>query len=85
MKERMGRVLACFEERAADWLVLGSWGTGVFKNSVVMIAQLWAELLRPGGRFHGSFERVVFAIAGQVTFEEFQKAFVSIAPLPADP
>jgi uncharacterized protein (TIGR02452 family) len=85
MKERMGRVLACFEERADDWLVLGSWGTGVFKNSVAMIAQLWAELLRPGGRFHGSFERVVFAITGQVTFEEFQTAFVSIAPPSADP
>lgn len=80
MKERMGRVLACFEERADDWLVLGSWGTGVFKNSVPMIAQLWAELLRPGGRFHGSFERVVFAITGRVTFEEFRNAFVSIAP-----
>lgn len=80
MKERMGRVLACFEERADDWLILGSWGTGVFKNSVTMVAQLWAELLRPGGRFYGSFDRVVFAITGQVTFDEFQNAWVSIAP-----
>jgi len=79
MKERMGRVLACFEERADDWLVLGSWGTGGFKNSVTMIAQLWAELLRPAGRFHGSFERVVFAITGQVTFEEFRNAFMSVS------
>jgi uncharacterized protein (TIGR02452 family) len=85
MKERMGRVLACFEERANDWLVLGSWGTGVFKNSVTTVAQLWAELLRPGGQFYGSFERVVFAITGQVTFQEFQDAFVSIAHPLTDP
>jgi uncharacterized protein (TIGR02452 family) len=76
MKERMGRILSLFEERRVRNLVLGSFGTGVFRNDVNVVARLWAELLSvPGARFAGSFDRVFFAILGRKTFVDFGNAF----------
>lgn len=73
MKERMGRILFLFEQQGAKHLVLGSFGTGVFQNSISMVATIWAELFNT--RFRHSFETVVFAILGQATFTEFQQVF----------
>lgn len=76
MRERMGRILFLFEEHGIKDLVLGSFGTGVFKNKVSLVAAIWAELLTaPGARFANSFDRVMFAILGRSTFEEFGGAF----------
>lgn len=76
MKERMGRVLYLFEKEGVKDIVLGSFGTGVFRNNVSFIAKTWADLLSvPGARFGSSFERVMFAITGERTFAEFEAAF----------
>lgn len=76
MRERMGRILFLFERRGIKNLVLGSFGTGVFRNDVNVVARLWAELLTvPGARFAGSFDRVFFAILGRKTFVDFGNAF----------
>lgn len=76
MKERMGRILALFEDRGDKWLVLGSYGTGVFRNPVETVAGIWAELLlRDDSRFSGVFERVDFAIVGRDTYERFLATF----------
>ncbi|KAF9028119.1 hypothetical protein BDZ89DRAFT_951635 [Hymenopellis radicata] len=76
MKERMGRILFMCESSRAKNLVLGSFGTGVFRNKVDLVAKLWADLLVvPDARFKHSFERVVFAIIDQRTVDKFQTAF----------
>ncbi|KAJ3499024.1 hypothetical protein NMY22_g19547 [Coprinellus aureogranulatus] len=76
MKERMGRLLYLFEKRGVKNLVLGSFGTGVFRNSVETVARLWVELLvKEGSRFKGSFERVVFAIIDTPTVARFREVF----------
>lgn len=76
MKERMGRVLYLFEKEGVKDIVLGSFGTGVFRNNVSFIAKTWADLLSaPGARFGSSFERVMFAITGERTFAEFEAAY----------
>lgn len=76
MRERMGRILFLFEKQGIKDLVLGSFGTGVFKNKVSLVAAIWTELLTaPGARFANSFDRVVFAIIGRSTFVEFKDAF----------
>ena len=57
-------------------LVLGSFGTGVFKNNVETVASLWADLLvGEQARFGRSFETILFAILGNETFETFQRVF----------
>ncbi|KAI0698311.1 hypothetical protein C8T65DRAFT_13669 [Cerioporus squamosus] len=45
MRERMARVLYLFEQQGVKHLVLGSFGTGVFKNKVDTVASIWADLL----------------------------------------
>jgi uncharacterized protein (TIGR02452 family) len=76
MRERMARALAALERAQTRRAVLGAFGTGVFQNDVRTVARLWAELLgAPGARFARSFERVVFAIIGRKTFEDFREAF----------
>jgi hypothetical protein len=76
MRERMGRVLYLFENEGVEDLVLGSFGTGVFRNKVPMVAKLWVELLAdPNARFKNSFRRVAFAIIDQKTCEVFKEVF----------
>lgn len=76
MLERMGRILYVFEQHGIRNIVLGTFGTGVFRNSVATVARIWAQLLiLPDARFKSSFERVIFAITGEETFADFQSAF----------
>lgn len=76
MKERMGRILYLFESHGARHVVLGSFGTGVFRNKVETVARIWAELLlEDNSRFRSSFDHVMFAILGQETFDEFEDVF----------
>jgi uncharacterized protein (TIGR02452 family) len=81
MRERMGRILYLFEIKGVKNLVLGSFGTGVFRNEVNVIARLWAELLSgPASRFGRSFDRVFFAILGKKTYVDFANAFNGHVP-----
>ena len=76
MSERMGRILYLFEHNGVGNIILGTFGTGVFRNSVATVARIWAHLLLvPEARFKDSFDRIIFAITGQETFAEFQSAF----------
>ena len=76
MKERMARILFLFERHEVRHVVLGSFGTGVFRNSVEMVAGIWAELLTAeNARFKHSFDHVYFAILGHSTFDTFKKTF----------
>ena len=76
MAERMGRILYLFESKGVRNIILGTFGTGVFCNSVATVARIWAHLLLlPEARFKDSFDRVIFAITGEETFTNFQSAF----------
>ncbi|TFK51138.1 hypothetical protein OE88DRAFT_1660476 [Heliocybe sulcata] len=87
MRDRMGRVLRCFEERGDKAIVLGAFGGGSNQCDPEMIADVWAELFVTGDRTHFTempkrayarfkdvFERVVFAVPGK-WFTEFKKSF----------
>ncbi|KAG1733593.1 uncharacterized protein EDB91DRAFT_1148255 [Suillus paluster] len=68
VKERMTRILFLFEQLGSKNIVLGSFGTGAFRNSVESVARIRAEMLvREMVRFARSFNRVVFAILGNDT------------------
>jgi uncharacterized protein (TIGR02452 family) len=78
MRERMARILFLFEQQGVKNLVLGSFGTGVFRNDIGTVARIWADLLAvKDARFKESFDLIVFAILGTKTFKEFQAAFES--------
>lgn len=76
MKQRMGRILYLFEQQGVRNLVLGSFGTGVFRNRVELVAEVWKDLLiSDNARFKHSFDRVVFAILGNATYTTFERTF----------
>jgi uncharacterized protein (TIGR02452 family) len=76
MKERMARLLYLFESHGVKNLVLGSFGTGAFKNKVDMVVDLWTELLLgEDARFGKSFDRVVFGVIDNATFVKFAEKF----------
>jgi uncharacterized protein (TIGR02452 family) len=76
MRERMGRILYLFELKGVRNIVLGTFGTGVFKNKISEVARIWASLLlMEDSRFRYSFDRVIFAITGDSTFAEFKGRF----------
>jgi len=76
MKERMGRILFMFEKEGIRNIVLGTFGTGVFRNDVTIVARIWAHLLIvPDARFKDSFDRIIFAVTGGKTFSDFQSVF----------
>ncbi|KIJ66003.1 hypothetical protein HYDPIDRAFT_130107 [Hydnomerulius pinastri MD-312] len=76
MRERMGKILCLLEQQGAKNIILGSFGTGVFRNSVEVVAKIWADLLTGhGARFRRSFDRIVFAILGKDTFSTFKQTF----------
>ncbi|KAI0366759.1 hypothetical protein BV20DRAFT_630336 [Pilatotrama ljubarskyi] len=78
MRERMARLLYLFQTKGVKNLVLGSFGTGVFRNDVNTIARIWADLLiGDNARFKDVFDHVVFAILGKETYEEFRTVFGS--------
>ncbi|KAF8154074.1 hypothetical protein B0H34DRAFT_661408 [Crassisporium funariophilum] len=76
MAERMGRILYLFEQQGVRNIILGTFGTGVFRNNVATVARIWAHLLLVAdARFRDSFDRIIFAITGEETFTDFQSAF----------
>ena len=76
MTERMGRILYLFEQKGARSIILGTFGTGVFRNDVATVTRIWAHLLvLPTARFKNSFERVIFAVTGDTTYNDFKSGF----------
>ncbi|KAF7332594.1 DUF2263 domain-containing protein [Mycena kentingensis (nom. inval.)] len=73
MRERMARILSVFARNGATDIVLGSFGTGAFRNSVEFVARTWAELLF--GPFKDVFRRVVFAIIDEGSWRMFADVF----------
>ena len=76
MYARISRILHLFQLHQTPHLILGSFGTGVFKNRIDLIANIFADLLiKPGGRFKDVFQTVVFAILGKETVRVFAEVF----------
>jgi len=76
MEERMGRVLYLFEKQGVRNLVLGSFGTGVFRNRVELVAGVWKKfLVGENARFRFSFDRVEFSVLGHSTYMTFKETF----------
>ena len=77
MYDRISRILHLFQLRQTPHLILGSFGTGVSKNRIDLVATIFADLLiKPGGRFKNVFQTVVFAILGKETNRVFTQVFL---------
>lgn len=64
LSRRAAMVLQLFALSGVETVILGAWGCGVFRNDPRQVAQIFAELLQPGGPYSLAFKAVAFAIAG---------------------
>ncbi|MFN8397179.1 MAG: TIGR02452 family protein [Bacteroidia bacterium] len=64
MRVRARKVLALAVDQGVEHLVLGAWGCGVFANDPTEVAEIFAELLKPGGEFATAFTQVAFSVPG---------------------
>jgi uncharacterized protein (TIGR02452 family) len=67
MRRRTELVLTIARAHQVHQLVLGAWGCGVFRNDPKMVAGVFADLLKPPGRFANVFTHVVFAVFDRTT------------------
>lgn len=77
MRRRAEQVLYIANAHHVDRLILGAWGCGVFRNDPRSVAGMFAELLKPPGKFTGVFEEVVFAVLDRSEKETTYHAFRS--------
>jgi uncharacterized protein (TIGR02452 family) len=75
---RAEQVLAIAGAHQVDHLVLGAWGCGVFRNDPRVVGRIFAELLKPPGKFAGVFDSVVLAVLDRSDTEATYRAFVAV-------
>ena len=79
LRRRAELVLIIAQAHGIQRLVLGAWGCGVFRNDPRMVAKIFAELIRPTGKFAGAFSQVTFAVfdrsEGETTYRTFEDLF----------
>jgi uncharacterized protein (TIGR02452 family) len=79
LRRRAEMVLAVASSHQVDRLVLGAWGCGVFRNDPKIVARVFADLLKPPGKFSGVFDEVAFAVFDRSerleTFRSFADTF----------
>jgi uncharacterized protein (TIGR02452 family) len=79
IRRRAEQVLAIAGAHQVDRLVLGAWGCGVFRNDPHAVARIFADTLKPPGKFAGAFDEVVFAVfdrsENEATYRAFAEAF----------
>lgn len=83
LRHRAEIVLSIAAAHEVDRLVLGAWGCGVFRNDPRTVAGIFAELLKPPGKFAGVFTEIVFAVfdrtEGEATYRAFANEFETLA------
>lgn len=75
MRRRAELVLEIAKAHQVDRLVLGAWGCGVFRNDPQLVARIFADLLKPAGKFAGIFDAVAFAVFDRSESESTYRAF----------
>jgi len=84
LRERSEKVLAVMAKHGCDAIVLGAWGCGVFRNAPDMVAEVFAQHLKQGERWHNRFRKVMFSILDksrqQETLQAFQRVFENDSP-----
>ena len=79
LRRRAELVLTIAKAHGIERLVLGAWGCGVFRNDPKLVAAVFADLLKPTGKFTSVFSQVVFAVfdrsEGATTYRAFADQF----------
>lgn len=75
LRRRAKFVLSIAATHGVRRLVLGAWGCGVFRNDPRVVANVFADLLRPPAEFSTAFDEVTFAIYDRSREQEVVRIF----------
>lgn len=75
MEARLEKVLWVAARHGHRTLILGAWGCGVFGNDPAVVGEMFSRVLGAGGKFHGCFERVVYAVHDRTPNQEILSLF----------
>lgn len=79
LRRRAELVLTIALGHGIERLILGAWGCGVFRNDPKLVATVFADMLKPTGKFAGAFQQVAFAVfdrsVGETTYRAFADQF----------
>jgi uncharacterized protein (TIGR02452 family) len=79
LRRRAELVLTIARAHGIERLILGAWGCGVFRNDPKLVATVFADMLKPTGKFAGAFQQVTFAVfdrsVGEATYWAFADQF----------
>lgn len=77
LKQRAEKIIALALHHKCDYLILGAWGCGVFKNIPFLVATTFLDILTQP-KYKNKFSYVLFSVLDkskdQKTFKAFQKA-----------
>jgi uncharacterized protein (TIGR02452 family) len=76
LQKRGAKVLALAVSLGYERIILGAWGCGVFRNSPVLVAEVFEGLLE--GPFKNRFEQVTFAVFDNTKDQATLGAFKSL-------
>lgn len=74
MMERVKRLLYAFQANKHEYLVLGAFGCGVFRNDPLEVAKIFRQYLI-SDEFRGAFKRIIFAVYNPEMCQIFQQVF----------
>ncbi len=77
LRRRAEMILRVAQAHKVERLVLGAWGCGVFRNDPAQVASIFAELIKPTGRFAGMFRDVLFSVYDRAEPPLILQAFVN--------
>ena len=75
MRARIATLLAVAAKHDQAHLILGAFGTGVFKNAASDVAGMFVQHLTVGGAFYQTFKSVTFAVISADDATSFASAF----------
>lgn len=77
LRRRAEMVLHIAQAHGVERIVLGAWGCGVFRNDAVKVASVFANLIKPPGRFARVFRDVLFSVYDRVEPPLTLRAFIN--------
>ena len=68
LRERIELIIKLAHVKDIDYLVLGAWGCGVFKNDPKTVAQLFADVIK---EYNTNIKDIIFTMPNSVMFQIF--------------
>lgn len=78
-KERINKVLSLAAYQGVEYIILGAWGCGVFRNDISSVAKMFKQVIDE--KYSNTFKKIIFSIYDsspkKENFEKFKNSYKS--------